>query len=183
MPPHFGGGPKCGVCNKTVYFNEERRALGKIFHGACFTCCSCDKGLDSVSCNEHEEKLYCNSCYGKQFGPKGYGYAGGGSGVMTLTPGSPKCNYGASVSPSKTGDKSDLENCPRCGARVYFAEQILSLGRKWHQLCFKCTDCDKCVDSPSAADHDGDLYCKICYQKNFGIKGIGYGIGAGVLRT
>ncbi len=35
-------------------------------------------------------------------------------------------------------DKEDLENCPRCGKRVFFAEQILGFGRKWHVLCYKC---------------------------------------------
>ena len=36
-------------------------------------------------------------------------------------------------------NKADPECCPRCGKRVYFAEQILSLGRKWHKIsCFTC---------------------------------------------
>ena len=32
----------------------------------------------------------------------------------------------------------DQECCPRCGKRVFFAEQVLSLGRKWHKPCFRC---------------------------------------------
>jgi len=32
----------------------------------------------------------------------------------------------------------DPNCCPRCGKRVYFAEQVLSLGRKWHRRCFSC---------------------------------------------
>ena len=34
----LGGGPVCGVCQKNVYFNEERRAVGKVFHVTCFKC-------------------------------------------------------------------------------------------------------------------------------------------------
>ena len=28
----------CGRCNKTVYFNEEKKAIGKSFHVSCFIC-------------------------------------------------------------------------------------------------------------------------------------------------
>ena len=30
----------------------------------------------------HDETLFCKSCYGKHFGPKGYGFGGGGAGMM-----------------------------------------------------------------------------------------------------
>ena len=30
------------------------------------------------------------------------------------------------------------EYCPRCDRAVYFAEEIIALGRKWHKLCFNC---------------------------------------------
>ena len=43
-PMVFGAGnPKCHVCTKTVYKTEELKALGKVYHTACFTC-SCPKG-------------------------------------------------------------------------------------------------------------------------------------------
>ena len=35
-------------------------------------------------------------------------------------------------------NKADPDCCPRCGKRVYFAEQKLALGRKWHVACFSC---------------------------------------------
>ena len=35
---------------------------------------------------EHNDELYCKSCYGKKFGPKGYGY-GGGAGVLSMDDG------------------------------------------------------------------------------------------------
>ena len=41
---------------------------------------TCGKGLDSTTCTSHEDKLYCKACYGKAFGPKGYGFAGGAAG-------------------------------------------------------------------------------------------------------
>jgi len=36
---------------------------------------------------------------------------------------------------------NDANCCRRCGKRVYFAEQVLSLGRKWHRSCFSCCEC------------------------------------------
>jgi hypothetical protein len=31
------------------------------------------------------------------------------------------------------------------------------------------------------AEHNGDLYCRQCYTRKFGIRGVGFGIGAGAL--
>lgn len=40
-------------------------------------------------------------------------------------------------------DQQNPECCPRCGKKVYFAEQRLALGRKWHKMCFSCGNCSK----------------------------------------
>lgn len=39
----------------------------------------CGKSVDSTTMAEHEGEAYCKSCHAKQFGPKGYGYSGGGA--------------------------------------------------------------------------------------------------------
>lgn len=36
--PNWGGGKKCGVCQKTVYFAEEVQCEGNSFHKSCFLC-------------------------------------------------------------------------------------------------------------------------------------------------
>ena len=28
--------------------------------------------------------------------------------------------------------------CPRCGKPVYFAEETIAIGKKWHKMCLKC---------------------------------------------
>ena len=45
----------------------------------------CNKLLDSYSCTNHEDEIYCKACYGKKFGPKGYGFAGGAGGLSMDT--------------------------------------------------------------------------------------------------
>lgn len=31
------------------------------------------------------------------------------------------------------------------------------------------------------AEHEGNVYCKQCYARKFGIRGVGFGVGAGAL--
>ena len=40
----------------------------------CFFLATCSKRLDSTTCTEHERSLYCKTCYGRQYGPKGKYY-------------------------------------------------------------------------------------------------------------
>ncbi len=46
---------------------------------------SCNKRVDSTSAADHDGELYCKPCYGRNFGPKGYGFAGGASGLSMET--------------------------------------------------------------------------------------------------
>jgi hypothetical protein len=81
----FGGGVKCSRCAKTVYDAERKNGpSGLIFHDKCFTCKSCSKTLSAIDLTEHEKDIYCKACYGKNFGPKGYGY-GVGAGALAYT--------------------------------------------------------------------------------------------------
>ena len=53
----------CPRCEKNVYFAEEVKGLGNVYHKLCFSCSACRKLLDSGSITEHDNKMYCNSCY------------------------------------------------------------------------------------------------------------------------
>ncbi|KAG5450948.1 Cysteine-rich protein 2-binding protein [Clonorchis sinensis] len=61
--------------------------------------------------------------------------------------------------------------CPVCKQYVYFAEELRSMGKSFHRACFKCYCCRKTLDSFSANDHNGELFCRACYAKNFGPQG------------
>lgn len=45
----------------------------------------CNKMLDSTNSNCHENVLYCKTCHGRKFGPKGYGFGGGAAGLSMDT--------------------------------------------------------------------------------------------------
>ncbi|XP_006834206.1 PREDICTED: cysteine and glycine-rich protein 1 isoform X1 [Chrysochloris asiatica] len=188
--PNWGGGKKCGVCQKTVYFAEEVQCEGNSFHKSCFLCMVCKKNLDSTTVAVHGEEIYCKSCYGKKYGPKGYGY-GQGAGTLSTDKGEslgikqeeapghrPTTNPNASKFAQKIGGS---ERCPRCSQAVYAAEKVIGAGKSWHKSCFRCAKCGKGLESTTLADKDGEIYCKGCYAKNFGPKGFGFGQGAGAL--
>jgi len=81
----------CPNCNKTVYFAEEVRAIGKSWHKRCLKCAQCNVALDAGSVSDRQGKIYCKSCYSSVAGLKGFGHgvanessvSGGASGKAT----------------------------------------------------------------------------------------------------
>lgn len=81
----FGGSDKCARCMKSVYAAEKVFAAGKPFHKLCFSCSICKKLLNSMNCcDNREQEIFCKSCYGKKFGPKGVGF-GIAAGALTTS--------------------------------------------------------------------------------------------------
>jgi len=64
---------KCPTCGKTVYFAERVQAQGKDFHKLCFKCIQCKARLEPGKLCEHDNNIYCPSCYHSVIGTKGYG--------------------------------------------------------------------------------------------------------------
>lgn len=218
--------PKCAKCTKSVYKAEETRGANQIFHKLCFKCAACNKLLEPNIVTEHQNDLYCRSCYGKNFGPKGYGY-GCGAGTLSTECGTIPINTnGSDAASGKENDASLLkrvnsqgltssfsssslssspssnsiarkpsvnlsilnlgntEKCARCQKAVYMAEKVAAAGQSYHKLCFTCLSCKKLLNSMTCCDNsDGDIFCKPCYGKQYGPRGVGYGIGAGTLKT
>ncbi|XP_051885226.1 cysteine and glycine-rich protein 3 isoform X2 [Pristis pectinata] len=182
--PQWGGGAKCAACEKTVYHAEEIQCNSRSFHKTCFLCMTCRKALDSTTVAAHEAEIYCKSCYGKKYGPKGYGY-GQGAGTLSSEAGESQPTQhgelpGHYPSPNPSSSKfaqkfGGADKCPRCGNSVYAAEKA------WHKTCFRCAFCGKSLESTTVTDKDGEIYCKACYARNFGPKGIGHGQSGGAL--
>ena len=58
------------------------------------------------------------------------------------------------------------------------------LFQSWHKRCFTCavSACARHLDSFTVNDApDGEIYCKACYGHKFGVRGVGFGLGAGAL--
>ncbi|CAF2647931.1 unnamed protein product [Rotaria sp. Silwood2] len=66
--------PLCGFCNKTVFPAEEVIGAGQKFHQLCLKCTLCNTLLNSSNLNGHDKKIYCISCYRRQFGPRAISY-------------------------------------------------------------------------------------------------------------
>lgn len=199
-------------------------ACGVPWHKSCLACASCRKSLDSTNlCDKTldngKQEVFCKSCYGKAFGPKGYGF-GGGAGTLQMTEVSaalPSETISVSDSQISRSDHNPIsvpvkesvvsaatgsisrvpeitdsrppvaakrgsvlggapDVCPRCSKNVYFAEMMQGPGgSKYHKLCFRCTDCDKSLDSMnSCVTTENVLLCKTCYSKKHGPVGFGF---------
>lgn len=73
--------------------------------------------------------------------------------------------------------------CHVCDKSVYMAEELKALGNIYHKSCFKCGHCSKQLTSGLEVEHDSVAYCRNCYGKHYGPKGVGSGATAGCLQT
>lgn len=89
------------------------------------------------------------------------------------------------VPPASTGTSQfgGGNKCSLCQKTVYKMEEIIALGRVFHDKCFTCggvnhDGCDKVLKRDGYVDHDNEPYCTPCYQRMFGPKTFGYGLTA-----
>ncbi|XP_026811682.1 muscle LIM protein Mlp84B isoform X2 [Rhopalosiphum maidis] len=172
-------GQGCPRCGGVVFAAEQVLAKGSEWHRKCFKCKDCNKTLDSIiACDGPDRDVYCKTCYGKKWGPHGYGFACG-SGFLQTDGLTDEQIAGSRpfYNPDTTSIKAEKgEGCPRCGGKVFAAEQQLAKGAMWHKICFNCATCHRPLDSTLACDGpDKEVYCRSCYGKYFGPKGFGYG--------
>lgn len=167
---------KCARCGKTVYFAEQVFGAGKKWHKLCFKCAACNKTVNSSNMRDKDGELYCGSCHTRLFGPKGYGY-GVGSGVLSTDTGTAgeAVSTAPKTAPVNTGKPGTGKSCPRCNRVVYDAEKTRAVGKVFHKQCFKCLTCNKGLTATTMRDHDEEIYCRACYEKNFAPKGFGFG--------
>jgi cysteine/glycine-rich protein len=150
----------CPKCTKPVYTNEAKLGANAKWHPMCFKCDTCNKILESTTSAENGGKLYCKFCYGKSFGPKGYG--AGGAGTLSVEGDAHKTSGGVLI----RGEAVE-GGCPRCGRRVYEAEKRTAANKDWHKSCLNCNLCHRSLDSTTANENAGEVYCRNCYGKHF----------------
>jgi len=73
--------------------------------------------------------------------------------------------------------------CPRCGKGVYAAEAARGPGGDWHKGCLRCTVCDRTLAAGGWAEHRAAPYCKACYDREHGPKGMRGGSSGGMMHS
>lgn len=77
-------GQGCPRCGGVVFAAEQVLSKGREWHRKCFKCHDCQKTLDSIiACDGPDKDVYCKTCYGKNWGPHGYGFACGSGFLQT----------------------------------------------------------------------------------------------------
>lgn len=99
-------GKGCPRCGGVVFAAEQVLAKGRVriffqawkrkknyydflvfsqpWHIKCFKCRDCRHVLDSIiACDGPDNDVYCKTCYGKKWGPHGYGFACGSGFLQT----------------------------------------------------------------------------------------------------
>ncbi|GAA6062741.1 hypothetical protein JCM10212_000381 [Sporobolomyces blumeae] len=87
----------------------------------------------------------------------------------TISRSSSTLSNGVSTIASRSGG-ADL--CRRCKTQVYFAEQAIAVGGKWHKRCLRCAACSTTLNS-HLLEKDGEPFCKRCYQERYGTASLG----------
>jgi len=75
---------------------------------------------------------------------------------------------------------SGANQCCMCNKTVYKMEEVIAVGKVWHDSCFTCggsnTDgCKRVLKRDGYQDHDNMPYCNACFSKLFKPQGFGYG--------
>ncbi|KAJ1646811.1 Cysteine and glycine-rich protein 3 [Coemansia erecta] len=95
-----------------------------------------------------------------------------------LSPGMP---YGRTYKPKVFGaGMVPPDICPRCNKTIYHAEQGIAAGRKYHKSCIRCKSCNVSIGSLQITEHDGEIFCKQCYARDFGPKGFRQSLGPSI---
>ena len=90
--------------------------------------------------------------------------------------GSPPNSPSKQGSPSKFRFNAPKDTCFQCHKTVYFAEKTFGpAGSIYHKLCLRCNACNNLLNAGQWVDHDRQPFCKACYAKYFGPRGIGFG--------
>jgi hypothetical protein len=76
--------------------------------------------------------------------------------------------------------RNQFQSLEKCGIRFVF-DVVKNFRLIFSSLKIILGLCKKMLEITTVAEHDGDIYCKQCYTRKFGIRGVGFGLGAGAL--
>ena len=168
----------CPRCDGKVFEAEKCPTKVGPFHKNCFSCIECNRKLDSMTCCEGPDgEIYCKSCYAYSFGSKSRSRSratklmGRSRGLSKFYDNDDDMLARATIETWVIkAEKDNQDCCPKCEGRVFEAEKMVTAAGRWyHKNCFKCCTCNTMLDSLKNNDApDGNIYCKMCYTKEYG---------------
>ena len=168
----------CPRCDGKVFEAEKCPTKVGPFHKNCYSCIECNRKLDSMTCCEGPDgEIYCKSCYAYSFGSKSRSRSratkllGRSRGLSKFYDNDDDMLARATIETWVIkADKDNPDCCPKCEGKVFEAEKVVTASGKWyHKNCSKCHNCNTMLDSLKINDApDGNIYCKMCYVKNYG---------------
>ena len=173
-----GDTDSCPRCSGKVFEAEKCPTKVGPFHKNCYSCIECTRKLDSVTCCEGPDgEIYCKACYANFYGSKSRSRSraakmlGRGRNLGKFYDNDDDMLARSTIETWVIkAEKDDQECCPKCEGKVFEAEKKVTANGKWyHNNCFRCFECCCMLDSMKNNDApDGNIYCKMCYVKNYG---------------
>ncbi|PWA30386.1 hypothetical protein CCH79_00017672 [Gambusia affinis] len=150
-PPVANKHLSCHHCKKPMLLGEpavyaDRAGYDKLWHPACFVCCTCSELLVDMIYFWKKGKMYCGRHYGDSEKPR----CGGCDEELT-----PVCV------------------CVRvcvCPQLIFSNEYTQAEGQNWHLKHFCCFDCDCILAGETYVMENDKPICKPCYMKNYAMK-------------
>lgn len=133
----------------------ERAGYDKLWHPACFVCCTCHELLVDMIYFWKKGNMYCGRHYGDSEKPR----CAGCDEVMALPPLECLC----------TVDDMRKHSCTRFSQLIFSNEYTQAEGQNWHLKHFCCFDCDCILAGETYVMENDKPICRPCYMKNYAV--------------
>eukprot|EP01105_Mastigella_eilhardi_P001888 TRINITY_DN122_c0_g2_i2.p1 TRINITY_DN122_c0_g2~~TRINITY_DN122_c0_g2_i2.p1 ORF type:complete len:1187 (-),score=276.32 TRINITY_DN122_c0_g2_i2:37-3288(-) len=148
------------------------RALNQVYHKDCFKCSACGKLLPPTQYYEYKKKPCCKKCRELQTAQDVVVESRGTALVSYApppeTPSETAEPQGQTRSPLTrriTLGSSNAVKCCICEKSVFANELVSTLGKTYHQNCFRCIGCNRVLLATQHWEHKKRPCCKKCYEQ------------------
>lgn len=135
----------------------ERAGYDKLWHPACFVCCTCQELLVDMIYFWKKGKMYCGRHYGDSEKPR----CGGCDEVRR----GPRRVAGPQVGFSY----ADVPPPCVCPQLIFCNEYTQAEGQNWHLKHFCCFECDCVLAGETYVMEKDKPVCEPCYMKNYAV--------------
>jgi len=175
--------PKCGQCGEVIK-GQYIQALDQSWHPEHFVCSECSNPFPGNQFRKHNQKPYCDSCFGRLYSEKCAKCQKAIDGAVFEAMDQKfhlEC-FTCQVGNHQIGEASTfhvhenkvycpthfeelfLQKCKECG-KVITGQFIKIIDDQFHPECWKCTKCKKNISAETCGQDAGRFYCKPCHQE------------------